>query len=72
MANSGIPWIDVIFDWAVIALYEVAGWFNITYEEINVWLFCIAWPLLTIALMLWGLSMWRQNRQLKRVVHAER
>ena len=64
MANSGIPWIDVIFDWAVIALYEVAGWFNITYEEINVWLFCIAWPLLTIALMLWGLSMWRQNRQL--------
>jgi hypothetical protein len=70
MANSGIPWIDAIFDWAVIALYEVAGWFNITYEEINVWLFCIAWPLLTIALIVWAASMWRQNRQLRRLAHA--
>ena len=24
MANSGIPWIDSIFDWAVIALVELA------------------------------------------------
>jgi hypothetical protein len=37
MANSGITWIDMTFNWAVIALYEVAGWFGITYEEINVW-----------------------------------
>ena len=42
MANSGITWIDMTFNWSVIALYEVAGWFNITYEEINVWLFCVA------------------------------
>lgn len=72
MANSGIPWIDTIFDWAVRALFEVAGWFNITYEEINVWLFCIAWPLLTIALIVWASSMWRQNRQLRRLVHVDR
>ena len=70
MANSGIEWVDIIFDWAVIALYEVAGWLNITYEEINVWLFCIAWPLFTLALIIWAVSLWRQNRQLRRQVNA--
>ena len=50
MANSGIAWIDTIFDWAVIALYQVAGLMGITYEEINVWLFCVAWPVVTLVL----------------------
>lgn len=45
MANSGIMWIDVTFDWCVRLLYEVAGWIGITYEEINVWLFVIILPL---------------------------
>ena len=51
MANSGITWIDMTFNWAIIALDEVAGWFGITYEEINVWLFCVAWPILTLLLV---------------------
>ena len=33
MANSGIPWIDAIFDWCVILLYDVAAQLGITYEE---------------------------------------
>jgi hypothetical protein len=70
MANSGITWIDTIFDWCVIALYEVAGWLNITYEEINVWLFCIAWPLFTLALMYLCLRLWRQNTQLRRLANV--
>ena len=45
MANSGILWIDVTFDWCVRLLYEVAGWIGVTYEEINVWLFVIILPL---------------------------
>ena len=45
MANSGILWIDVTFDWCVRLLYEVAGWIGITYEEINVWLFVIILPI---------------------------
>ena len=70
MANSGIYWIDIIFNWAVIALYEVAGWFNISYEEINVWLFCIAWPVFTLALIAWCLRLFRQNRQLQGQIDA--
>ena len=48
MANSGIVWIDVIFNWCVRLLYEVAGLLGITYEEINVWLFVIILPILLI------------------------
>ena len=70
MANSGIPWIDTIFDGAVIALVELAKFLGITYEEINVWLFCIAWPLFTLALIIWAVSLWRQNRQLRGQINA--
>ena len=70
MANSGITWIDMTFNWSVIALYEVAGWFNITYEEINVWLFCVAWPILTILLVSAVFFLVRQNRQLRREAHV--
>ena len=70
MANSGITWIDITFNSAVIALYEVAGWFNITYEEINVWLFCVAWPVLTLLLMYAVFFLVRQNRQLRREAYV--
>ena len=46
MANSGIYWVDVIFNFCVKLLYDLASIFGITYEEINVWLFCIIWPVL--------------------------
>lgn len=64
MANSGILWIDIIFDWAVIALVELARWLGITYEEINVWLFVIAWPIATLAMMLVILKLWQDKRRL--------
>ena len=70
MANSGIAGIDTIFDWAVIALYQVAGLMGITYEEINVWLFCIAWPVVTLVLVSVALSLFRQNRRLRREARA--
>jgi hypothetical protein len=66
MANSGILWIDVIYDWAVIALIECAKFLGITYEEINVWLFCIIWPATTLilAFKIWKLR--RDNQILRR------
>ena len=70
MANSGIVWIDSIFNWCVIALVELAKLLGITYEEINVWLFCVIWPVVTLALMYWCYSLWRQNRQLRRQFDA--
>ena len=46
MANSGIVWIDIIFDWCVIFLHDTAHLIGISYEEINVWLFVIIAPIL--------------------------
>ena len=41
---------DSIFDWCVHVLVYWAGIFGITYKEINVWVFVIIWPILTIIL----------------------
>ena len=48
MANSGIYWIDITFDYCVRLLYQVAGMMGITYEEINVWLFVIILPIIML------------------------
>ncbi|MDC1133730.1 hypothetical protein OAT42_02285 [Alphaproteobacteria bacterium] len=48
MANSGITWIDNIFNFCVHLLYDFGSILGITYEEINVWLFVIIWPLLSL------------------------
>lgn len=56
MANSGILWIDYTFNLAVRWLYTWAEIFGITYEEINVWLFVIGWPLQTISML--GVIKW--------------
>ena len=47
-ANSGIKWIDQTFDFCVQLLIDVAHIFGITYEEINVWIFCVIWPILSL------------------------
>ena len=47
-ANSGINWIDKTFDVCVKLLFDVADIIGISYEEINVWIFCVIWPILTL------------------------
>ncbi len=49
MANSGILWIDVVFNYCVRLLYEIAAAIGMTYEEINVYLFVIVGPILLFA-----------------------
>ena len=65
MANSGIAWIDYTFDVSVRALFYWAKLMGITYEEINVWLFCIAWPIATLAMMGAIVMLWRSNRSMR-------
>ena len=50
MANSGIEWIDATFNFCVRLLYEIGGILGISYEEINVWLFVIIWPIVSLLL----------------------
>jgi len=42
---------EAVFDWCVAVLVYFAGAFGITYKEINVWVFVIIWPALTLALV---------------------
>ena len=64
MASSGILWIDWVFDAAVRGLYTCAEFFGITYEEINVWIFCIGWPLSMIVAAIW---IFRLRRKVARI-----
>ena len=50
MANSGIVWIDETFNFCVRLLYDLGSLIGITYEEINVWLFVILWPIASLLL----------------------
>lgn len=42
---------DQIFDWCVNVLVYWARILGITYKEINVWVFVIIWPVLTVILI---------------------
>ena len=50
MANSSIEWIDLTFNFCVRFLYDISGLLGITYEEINVWLFVVIWPIASLIL----------------------
>lgn len=62
MANSGIYWIDTIFNFCVHLLYDSAEILGISYEEINVWLFCVIWPLLSLVLFAEVIRLRTKNR----------
>ena len=51
MGNSGIYWVDLVFNYCVKLIYDAASFVGISYEEINVWVFCILWPIATIIIL---------------------
>jgi EamA domain-containing membrane protein RarD len=55
---------DRIFDWCVWVLVYWADVFGITYKEINVWVFVIIWPILTIIMTVIIIRQWQRIRQL--------
>ena len=63
MANSGIPWIDSVFDWCVLLLFDVATVLDISYEEVNVWLFVIIGPILFMLSLLLNMVLFGRLKQ---------
>jgi hypothetical protein len=43
--------IDAVFAWCVQQLVFLANLLGISYQAINVWIFVILWPLVTLALI---------------------
>ena len=62
--------INFIFHSSVDALILLARLLGMTYEEINVWLFCVTWPILTFLLMCAVFYLSRQNRELREEAHV--
>ena len=57
--------IDLIFDYCVWLLVISADMLGTTYKAINVWIFVIIWPLITLGLI--GLVIW-QGRKIKKLL----
>lgn len=49
--------IDAIFDFCVLLLVFLADMLGTTYEAVNVWIFVIIWPVITLALV--GVVIWQ-------------
>ena len=63
---------DAIFDWCVDVLLYFAGVFGITYKEINVWVFVIIWPILTLTLFVILIVQQMRIRRLEKALQAKK
>ena len=64
MGESDIYWIDLLFRICVITLVDLANAIGISYEEINVWIFVIIWPILTFYLITRNILLKKKLRKL--------
>lgn len=59
---------DQIFDWCVAVLVYWAHVLGITYKEINVWVFVIIWPIVTVLLII---ILVRQQQKIRQLLKDE-
>jgi len=57
---------NAVFDWCVRLLVFLAPYLGMTYKEINVWIFVIIWPVITIAMISLIIAQHLQIRRLRR------
>ena len=55
-----------VFYWCVHILQVYAAKLGMTYEELNVWLFVIVYPIAFILLLIYGLNYHLKYKKLKR------
>ena len=48
---SRYHWIDTLFDWCVQTITDFGNAFGMSYNEANIVVFCIVWPLLFLYFM---------------------
>ena len=59
---------DDVFDWCVNVMIVSAKHLHLTYKELNVWLFVIIHPIITLTLAIVGLYYMKKYYKLKRKV----
>ena len=71
MGGSGIDWIDTVFRLCVVLLVDLADFLGVSYEEINIWIFVIIWPALSILGIIWIAVLKIRVRKLKSRLRAK-
>ena len=71
MGGSGIDWIDTVFRLCVVLLVDLADFLGVSYEEINIWIFVIIWPALSILGIVWVIILKSRVRKLKRKLRVK-
>lgn len=51
LLESKFQWIDTLFDWCVQTISDFGLAFGMNYNEANILVFCILWPLLFLYFM---------------------
>ena len=51
LLESKYQWIDALFDWCVQTIKDFGQAFGMNYNEANILIFCIVWPLLFLYFM---------------------
>ena len=72
MANSGIYWIDITFDWCVNLLFKIAGLIGISYEEIYIWLFVIIFPISLSTSIFLNYYFYKKTKKLKKIIEIQK
>ena len=71
LQESRFQWIDTLFDWCVQTIKDFGQAFDMTYNEANILIFCIVWPLLFIYFMALALiNAHHKSKWLKRLTWA--
>ena len=65
MGDPGVNWIDAIFRFCVVLLVYIAKLIGISYEAINIWVFIIIHPMITLLLLIWALNLRRKIKKLQ-------
>lgn len=60
-----------IFDLCVLVLVKMAKFFGMTYQEINVWIFVIIWPLFSIGIIVLVLIQNFKIKAMKKLIDGE-
>ncbi len=63
--NNWDHFVNALFDWCVQILLTGAHWLGISYNEINIWIFCIIEPIVFVLILGVIIWQWKKIRQLK-------
>ena len=71
LLESKYQWIDTLFDWCVQTIKDFGQAFGMNYNEANILIFCIVWPLLFLYFMVLALLNTRyKSKTLKRITRV--